>query len=377
MLEVVKMDLKNDDIKKLFLTASNNRSKRVNNILKVIIKSLVDEKEEGRVVIDYKKLRNELIYFNYYDEKEEDFSYLFMYIPLIISNKRLDSGLLECLKLAKSLSSWMGESKVYISVFKAFIFFSIYRSILEMDEPEYTDCLARVKEDLIGFSPKVDRSDFVALQKFRIKLLDRIFKASKREFSQDDDKLFYDFDRLFMVAESVFYGGYHGFSEYEEVVKDFLDKVLDIVGSKVDDDSITKNGVTDNNKLLTTDKYKSSMTDEHMLNSNENYQKSKSDKNNLVAKDVGVNSKILNQGDSLDSDFFIKSADYLIRLRETMVSIKHNEIEVDPAYLLDKRVGDEVVDPVFNKIVIENNDGNTVTIVSKSGRYTLDFTRGK
>lgn len=323
------MDIKKEDIKQLFFAATNSKSERVNNILKIIIKSLVDEKDEGRVVIDYKKLRNELTYFKYYDVGEDGFSYFFMYIPIIISNKKFDSGLMECLKLAKNLSGWMGESKVYISVFKAFVFFSIYRSMIEMDEPEYTDSLSRVKEEIIRFNPKVQKVDFVNLQKFRIKLLDRLFKASKREFILDSDDLFFDFDRLFLIVESVFYGGDHGFNESEEVIKNFLDAVLDIVGSR--------------------------MGEEDVADLNEIYADSETDR-------------------TYDSNFFKKSADYLIRLRDGMVGIKHNEAMVNPAYLLDKNVGDELLDPVFNKIVIEKNDGRTVTIISKTGRYTLDFT---
>lgn len=353
------MDIKKEDIKQLFFATTNSKSERVNNILKIIIKSLVDEKDEGRVVIDYKKLRNELTYFKYYDVREDGFSYFFMYIPIIISNKRFDSGLMECLKLAKNLFGWMGESKVYISVFKAFVFFSIYRYMLEMDEPEYAACLTRVKEEIIKFNPKVEKVDFVNLQKFRIKLLDRIFKANKREFILDEDDLFFDFDRLFLIVESVFYGGDHGFNEPENVIKNFLNAVLDIIGSRMGEEDVAESPMKKEFKTeetITKDSIaKDSITKENKSDLLEIYTNSETDR-------------------SYDSNFFKKSADYLIKLRYGMVGIKHNEALVNPIYLLDKKVGDELLDPVFNNIVIEKNDGRTVTIISKTGRYTLDFT---
>ncbi|MEJ8554047.1 hypothetical protein [Tepidibacter sp. Z1-5] len=303
-------------IKNSYIYSFVNNKKYLNDFIKIVTKCLIDDKTTKTVYIDYHRFREELVFYKYYGERNDDYIYDITYVlPIILSNINLERSQAEVIKNVSYYCKLHKEDvKNYDYIIVSISYNFLIHTLIKDKNKDFKELLQNIKEHVIGFAldKDIDKKDIIKFERSRIKFIQKIDKCIDEKIEE-------------LREESIIDGFFRII--YQVYVKD----------------------IDENNQSLL------------------------SLKNSIL----GI---LAFEFDSLNiSDLnFIKSlADYIIRLRKYEIHKKEYTQNTHPRELIDLNIGESLYNPILNNItVIDKNikdDRLHIKVNSKSGEYEFEF----
>lgn len=305
--------IKLETLKNAYINAFLCNDKYIKEMIIINTKCLIDDKNERKVYIDYKRQRDEIIYHKFYGSKCENINIINVLLPIIISNKNIDNSEKECIKnITYHVKFIKKEEHIYEYILSSVIYNSIINSLILNSNIEYEELLQNAKQRIIELEMDIDNLQIVKYQMARIKAIQSLDKY---------------IDKKPM--------------EYNEIA--VLNNILDVI-------------------------YQIYIQDRESYSQNlESIKKSI-----LSILDFKIN---LSKIDNID--FINSLSEYILKLRGYKVNKNIYSTKSDPRYLISLNVGDNKLDPILNSIKIEKkifeNKVLTIFVSSKSGQYIFKF----
>lgn len=180
--------MKNNIIKKCYLSAFGVKDKNLKDLIIVNTKCLVDDEKNRCVFVDINRLKDELIYFKFYGESLSYNSILNLILPVILANTNIDRSQDESISLIqKYVKYFKKESKMFDFILSAVIYNSVIHSLIENKNIEYEELLQKIKERIIGLSIELEKAQMIKFQMVRINTLQIIDKFIDGKYEEYDD----------------------------------------------------------------------------------------------------------------------------------------------------------------------------------------------
>ena len=180
--------MKNNIIKKCYLSAFGVKDKNLKDLIIVNTKCLVDDEKNRCVFVDINRLKDELIYFKFYGESLSYNSILNLILPVILANTNIDRSQDESISLIqKYVKYFKKESKMFDFILSAVIYNSVIHSLIENKNIEYEELLQKIKERIIGLSIELEKAQMIKFQMGRINTLQIIDKFIDGKYEEYDD----------------------------------------------------------------------------------------------------------------------------------------------------------------------------------------------
>ena len=218
--------MKDNLIKKSYISAFDIDDKSLKDLMIISTKCLIDDNTQRCVYIDNNRLRDELIYYKFYGEKITYNNIINILLPVIISNTNIKKSEDEVVELIKKYVKYFKKDEyLFEYILSSVLYNSIIHNIIEDRNIEYKDLLQKIKEDVIGFTISLDKSSTI---KFHIERVNVIQKIDRYIDLKVED---YDEDKILGSLLNILYDIYIEDRE----VKDFGSKsikksILSILG---------------------------------------------------------------------------------------------------------------------------------------------------
>ncbi|WP_099188621.1 hypothetical protein [Tepidibacter mesophilus] len=288
----------------------------LNDLIKIITKSLIDHKTTKTVYVDYNRLREELVFYKYYGLKNEDYLYDITYVlPIILSNKNLEKSQAEVIK---NISYYCKLNKEDIKKYEYMIIgisynFLIHTLILDKDI-EFNKLLQNIKEQIIGFTfdENEEKKDIIKFERSRIKFIQKIDKCIDEKIEELREESIVD--GFFRVIYQLYVKDSH---ENNQSLLSLKNSILGILGFQFDDLNIS------------------------------------------------------------DLNFVKSLGNYIIKLRKYEINKKEYNQSTHPTEFINLSVGDSIYNPILNNVTVIDKsikeDILHIKIRSKSGEYEFKF----
>lgn len=180
--------MKENIIKKSYIAAFDIEDKALKDLIIINTKCLVDDITQRCVYVDNNRLKDELIYYNFYSEKPEYNSIMSILLPIILSNTNIQRSEDEVVKLVQKYVKYLKKDQyLFEYLLGGVIYNTVIHSLMENKNIEYKDLLQSIKEKIIGFSIDLDKIGTIKFQMARINTIQQIDKYIDLKIEDYDD----------------------------------------------------------------------------------------------------------------------------------------------------------------------------------------------
>ena len=135
-------------------------------------KCLIDNKLQRNVYVDNNRLKDELIYFNFYESKPQYSDVLNVLLPLILSNTNIQKSEEEVLALIQKYVRYLKkEQYLFDYILASVLYNSLIHNLIDNKDMEYEEILQSIKEKVIGLQIELDKTSMIKFQMARIKAI--------------------------------------------------------------------------------------------------------------------------------------------------------------------------------------------------------------
>ena len=164
--------MKDDLIKNCYISAFDIEDSSLKNLIIIGTKCLIDNKSQRHVYTDNKRLRDELVYFNFYDNKPKYADILNLLLPLILSNTNIQKSEEEVLSLIQKYVKYLKkEQYLFDYILASVLYNSLIHNLIDNQNMEYEEILQSIKEKMIGLQIDLEKSSMIKFQMARIKAI--------------------------------------------------------------------------------------------------------------------------------------------------------------------------------------------------------------
>ena len=153
----------------------NDEEKGLQHLIIINTKCLIDDKIQRYVYIDNNRLKDELIYYNFYGTKPSYDDILNILLPLILANTNIQKSEDEVIVLIQKYVKYLKkDDNLFEYIIGALIYNATIHYILDNKNIEYNDLLQLLKERIIGFSIELEKLNMIKFQMARINAIQLI-----------------------------------------------------------------------------------------------------------------------------------------------------------------------------------------------------------
>lgn len=164
--------MKDDLIKNCYISSFDIDDSALKHLIIIGTKCLIDNKLQRNVYIDNNRLKDELMYFNFYENKPKYSDILNVLLPLILSNTNMQKSEEEVLLLINKYVKYLKKEKYLFDYILASVLYnSLIHNLIENKNIEYEDILQLIKEKVIDLQIDLDKQNMIKFQMARIKAI--------------------------------------------------------------------------------------------------------------------------------------------------------------------------------------------------------------
>lgn len=222
--------MKDNIIKKAYIAAFEVENKSLKELMTINTKCMVDNSTQRYVYIDNNRLKDELIYYNFYGEKPQYNSILNTLLPIILSNTNIQKSEDETVELIKKYVRYLKkEQYLFDYILAAVMYNCVIHSLIENKNLEYEELLQNIKEKIIGFTIDLDKMNTIKFQMARINFIQQIDKYMDLKVEGYDD------NKIINSTLNVLYDIYiEDRNEDNDGIKSMKKSILSILGEEID-----------------------------------------------------------------------------------------------------------------------------------------------
>lgn len=166
----------------------NEEDNGLKGLIVINTKCLIDDKTQRYVYVDNNRLKDELIYYNFYGIKPEYDDILNILLPLILANTNIKKSEDEVVGLIQKYVKYLKkENYLFEYILGAVIYNSLIHILIDNKNIEYNDLLQSLKEKIIGFSIELEKTNMIKFQMARISAIQTIDNYIDMKISDYED----------------------------------------------------------------------------------------------------------------------------------------------------------------------------------------------
>ena len=164
--------MRDDLIKNCYISSFDIEDSSLKHLMIIGTKCLIDNKLQRNVYVDNNRLKDELIYFNFYESKPQYSDVLNVLLPLILSNTNIQKSEEEVLALIQKYVRYLKkEQYLFDYILASVLYNSLIHNLIDNKDMEYEDILQSIKEKVIGLQIELDKTSMIKFQMARIKAI--------------------------------------------------------------------------------------------------------------------------------------------------------------------------------------------------------------
>lgn len=164
--------MRDDLIKNCYISSFDIEDSSLKHLMIIGTKCLIDNKLQRNVYVDNNRLKDELIYFNFYESKPQYSDVLNVLLPLILSNTNIQKSEEEVLALIQKYVRYLKkEQYLFDYILASVLYNSLIHNLIDNKDMEYEEILQSVKEKVIGLQIELDKTSMIKFQMARIKAI--------------------------------------------------------------------------------------------------------------------------------------------------------------------------------------------------------------
>lgn len=164
--------MRDDLIKNCYISSFDIEDSSLKHLMIIGTKCLIDNKLQRNVYVDNNRLKDELIYFNFYESKPQYSDVLNVLLPLILSNTNIQKSEEEVLALIQKYVRYLKkEQYLFDYILASVLYNSLIHNLIDNKDMEYEEILQSIKEKVIGLKIELDKTSMIKFQMARIKAI--------------------------------------------------------------------------------------------------------------------------------------------------------------------------------------------------------------
>lgn len=164
--------MRDDLIKNCYISSFDIEDSSLKHLMIIGTKCLIDNKLQRNVYVDNNRLKDELIYFNFYESKPQYSDVLNVLLPLILSNTNIQKSEEEVLALIQKYVRYLKkEEYLFDYILASVLYNSLIHNLIDNKDMEYEEILQSIKEKVIGLQIELDKTSMIKFQMARIKAI--------------------------------------------------------------------------------------------------------------------------------------------------------------------------------------------------------------
>ena len=164
--------MRDDLIKNCYISSFDIEDSSLKHLMIIGTKCLIDNKLQRNVYVDNNRLKDELIYFNFYESKPQYSDVLNVLLPLILSNTNIQKSEEEVLALIRKYVRYLKkEQYLFDYILASVLYNSLIHNLIDNKDMEYEEILQSIKEKVIGLQIELDKTSMIKFQMARIKAI--------------------------------------------------------------------------------------------------------------------------------------------------------------------------------------------------------------
>ena len=164
--------MRDDLIKNCYISSFDIEDSSLKHLMIIATKCLIDNKLQRNVYVDNNRLKDELIYFNFYESKPQYSDVLNVLLPLILSNTNIQKSEEEVLALIQKYVRYLKkEQYLFDYILASVLYNSLIHNLIDNKDMEYEEILQSIKEKVIGLQIELDKTSMIKFQMARIKAI--------------------------------------------------------------------------------------------------------------------------------------------------------------------------------------------------------------
>ena len=164
--------MRDDLIKNCYISSFDIEDSSLKHLMIIGTKCLIDNKLQRNVYVDNNRLKDELIYFNFYESKPHYSDVLNVLLPLILSNTNIQKSEEEVLALIQKYVRYLKkEQYLFDYILASVLYNSLIHNLIDNKDMEYEEILQSIKEKVIGLQIELDKTSMIKFQMARIKAI--------------------------------------------------------------------------------------------------------------------------------------------------------------------------------------------------------------
>ena len=164
--------MRDDLIKNCYISSFDIEDSSLKHLMIIGTKCLIDNKLQRNVYVDNNRLKDELIYFNFYESKPQYSDVLNVLLPLILSNTNIQKSEEEVLALIQKYVRYLKkEQYLFDYILASVLNNSLIHNLIDNKDMEYEEILQSIKEKVIGLQIELDKTSMIKFQMARIKAI--------------------------------------------------------------------------------------------------------------------------------------------------------------------------------------------------------------
>ena len=164
--------MRDDLIKNCYISSFDIEDSSLKHLMIIGTKCLIDNKLQRNVYVDNNRLKDELIYFNFYESKPQYSDVLNVLLPLILSNTNIQKSEEEVLALIQKYVRYLKkEQYLFDYILASVLYNSLLHNLIDNKDMEYEEILQSIKEKVIGLQIELDKTSMIKFQMARIKAI--------------------------------------------------------------------------------------------------------------------------------------------------------------------------------------------------------------
>ena len=164
--------MRDDLIKNCYISSFDIEDSSLKHLMIIGTKCLIDNKLQRNVYVDTNRIKDELIYFNFYESKPQYSDVLNVLLPLILSNTNIQKSEEEVLALIQKYVRYLKkEQYLFDYILASVLYNSLIHNLIDNKDMEYEEILQSIKEKVIGLQIELDKTSMIKFQMARIKAI--------------------------------------------------------------------------------------------------------------------------------------------------------------------------------------------------------------
>lgn len=164
--------MRDDLIKNCYISSFDIEDSSLKHLMIIGTKCLIDNKLQRNVYVDNNRLKDELIYFNFYESKPQYSDVLNVLLPLILSNTNIQKSEEEVLALIQKYVRYLKkEQYLFDYILASVLYNSLIHNLIDNKDMEYEEILQSIKKKVIGLQIELDKTSMIKFQMARIKAI--------------------------------------------------------------------------------------------------------------------------------------------------------------------------------------------------------------